>query len=172
MEESIQFKPVVGYQGFYEVSEFGEVRRVGRGHGSVAGRILKITTMPRGYKTVNLWKSNKGKTCLVHRLVASAFIGLAKEKHVNHIDGNKSNNHFTNLEYVTPKENTAHAIRTGLMNSRGVNNSQAKIDEETVRAIRKKHMEGMGYKRLSKHFGLTWGLVRSVVTRKTWKHVE
>ena len=77
-----------------------------------------LSTLPNkqvGYLQVSLWKNNVGSSHYVHRLVAKAFIpNPLNLPQVNHIDGNRQNNHVTNLEWVTCSENSSHAVRTGL----------------------------------------------------------
>jgi len=105
-----QFKDVKGYEGLYEVSNHG---RVFSHYGK--GKILSSCKTSSGYKLVNLVKDGIKKDVNVHRLVANAFIDNPLGKRcVNHIDGNKTNNSVDNLEWVTERENTQHAIRTGL----------------------------------------------------------
>ncbi len=73
-------------------------------------KILKHDINYDGYHRVCLWKNNMSKKYLVHRLVAQKFIPNPFNKpEVNHIDGNKSNNDVSNLEWVTTKENAIHA---------------------------------------------------------------
>lgn len=70
------------------------------------------------YKRIQIVINGKRKTFGIHRLVAMAFIGVPenyREMDVNHKDGNKSNNHYSNLEWVTHKENMYHAKETGLV---------------------------------------------------------
>ncbi len=90
------WKPVLGYESFYEVSTSGEVRRVGKKDS------LKQKVERNGYVRVNLSKNGIAKMELVHRLVAMAFIpnpnGFIT---VNHIDENKQNNHIENLEWAS-----------------------------------------------------------------------
>ncbi len=119
----MQWLPVKGYEELYEVSDTGEVRSVDRvlsvtnqKERLFKGRVL-LQTMNKQvqYKQVSLWKENKGTSYYVHRLVAEAFIPNPKGKpEVNHIDGNRQNNHISNLEWVTSGENSLHASKTGL----------------------------------------------------------
>ena len=93
----------------YSVSQLGEVRN------DKTNKILS-QRIQQGYRHVGLTINGKAKSCRVHRLVAQAFIPNPENKpYVNHIDGNRSNNNIENLEWCTPKENTQHAVRTGLM---------------------------------------------------------
>jgi len=121
--EREEWRPVVGYEGLYEVSDQGRVRRVGKsavtgkGHGGGAriGRILKQQPVDGGYWKVFLWKNGFQENWLVHVLVAAAFIGPCPDGYeVNHENGNKSNNAASNLEYMTRSENNKHAYATGL----------------------------------------------------------
>lgn len=88
--------------------------------GKVIGRrrvLLKGRCNGKGYRIVSYkgdkkWWSNR----YVHRMVATLFVPNPDNKsYVNHLDGDKSNNHYTNLEWVTARENTLHAIETGLL---------------------------------------------------------
>lgn len=97
------WKDVQGFEGLYEVSNLGNVRK----KGSQKNKVIEVNK--RGYARVQLWKANKGKKYSVHRLVAMAFIPNTHNKpQVNHIDENKQNNKVTNLEWVTQTENHNH----------------------------------------------------------------
>lgn len=110
MEE--EWKPIKGYEGLYEVSNMGRVKSLYHGK----ERILSISDDSSGYKGVNLTKQTVIKRKQVHRLVAEAFIpNPTNLPVVNHLDGDKHNNCVSNLEWCTKKENTNHAIKTGLM---------------------------------------------------------
>ena len=153
----------------FQASSLGRIRRVH--HRKNSGDSGLITQRPIssgvGYLVVSLSFRGKTSTKLVHRLVAEAFLGVCpKGKEVNHRDSNKGNNTKDNLEYVTRSENLIHSGAY-----RGERNSNSKLTEARVRHIRQLHNEGLGYKRLAKHFGLPWSLVRSVASGKTWKHV-
>lgn len=123
--ESVIWKDVVGYESFYQVSNTGEVRskdrrvptRNSEKFAIRKGRILIQMTSKNGYKKVSLTRNvNDKKQIHIQRLVALAFIPNPESKpFVNHIDGDKTNNHVSNLEWVTEKENAKHASEIGLL---------------------------------------------------------
>ena len=105
MEAEI-WKSIKGYEGHYFVSNLGSVK-TNNHYGSGKDAILKPAKDNKGYLRVSLTKDKILKTYKVHRLVALAFIENPNNKpYVNHIDGNRANNHVENLEWVTPSENT------------------------------------------------------------------
>lgn len=102
---------VKGYDGLYEVSNFGRVRSVSRVDSYGRHRKEKVLTPHdnKGYMQVGLYKNGKMSWHFVHRLVAEAFIGIRPNGYeVNHIDEDKANNCANNLEYVTRTENVRH----------------------------------------------------------------
>jgi hypothetical protein len=117
-----QWRPVVGYEGFYEVSDSGRIKTVERvclkRNGSkikVKERIKSNTIGTHGYLVTGLKVSGKNKTCTVHRLVAIAFIDNPENLPcINHVDGVKTNNSLSNLEWCTIADNNTHAFDTGL----------------------------------------------------------
>ena len=131
------WRPVVGYEGTYEVSAAGEVRRLRRTRGARPGHRLIPLKHDRGYLGVSLSSGNRATRYYVHRLVAHAFLGAYPPAHqVNHRNGNKRDNRIENLEYVLARDNTRHAVRVGLMDHAGEKNSQAKLTAQQVGAIR------------------------------------
>lgn len=112
------WKDIVGYEGLYQVSNLGRVKslprfdRKGRFHSE---KIKSQVNNGNGYMIVNLKHNGKQQMRTVHRLVAEHFISNDLElPEVNHIDGNKSNNIVTNLEWCTRSENVKHAVDNGL----------------------------------------------------------
>jgi hypothetical protein len=105
-----EWKPVVGYEGFYEVSNDGQIKTVKTGH-------IRVN-QKRRYAEVKLSTPDTPRTNgnhYVHRLVAEAFIGSAAGLEVNHINGDKLDNRVENLELVTPSQNILHAISSKLL---------------------------------------------------------
>lgn len=102
------FKPIVGYEGLYEVSNYGRVRSLPRR--CTKGKVLKPGLVSGGYCGVVLSKDGKCSSLLVHRLVADAFIpnpeGLIQ---INHKDENKANNCIDNLEWCTAQYNSEYS---------------------------------------------------------------
>lgn len=95
----------------YSISSDGQVRK------DTINRILSQSSQ-QDYKFVTLLIKGSQKRMRVHRLVAETFIENPNNKpYVNHIDGNRANNHVENLEWVTPSENTQHAVKTGLIHN-------------------------------------------------------
>lgn len=119
------WKPIKDFEGLYEVSNMGNVRSLNyRCTGEI--KILKLCKDKDGYMVVNLYKNKKLYRKSVHRLVAATFIpNIDNKPQVNHIDGDKTNNRVSNLEWCTNSENQHHAWATGLK----------KITEEHKRKI-------------------------------------
>ena len=108
------WKTINGYEN-YQISNKGNVKNI------ITNQILKQCNNGRGYKHVMLYNSDhKGKTLVVHRLVANAFIPNPQNlPEVNHIDENKTNNSVDNLEWITCKDNINHGthnVRVGINN--------------------------------------------------------
>lgn len=117
------WKSIEGYEGVYEVSNAGKVRSLDRKRkvinstDFIKGRELKPSFDNGGYLKVNLSKNGNKNSFMIHRLVAKAFVenkNPSKNIAVNHKDGDKTNNCFLNLEWVTYSENQKHAYRNGL----------------------------------------------------------
>lgn len=104
------WKNVVGYEGVYQVSNLGNLKRLFKNK----ERMLSGREDKDGYIEVILSRKQSKKFCRLHRLVAEAFIpNIDNKPQVNHKDRNKKNNKVENLEWVTCSENTIHTFETG-----------------------------------------------------------
>lgn len=112
------WKPVVGYEGLYEVSDLGRVKKVARTITKADGTIKKVDERilkpsdSNGYQIVGLYRNGVSKSNWVHRLVAQAFIpNLKNLSDVNHKDEIKTNNNLDNLEWISHRDNLNYGRR-------------------------------------------------------------
>jgi hypothetical protein len=180
MEET--WKPVIGWETLYEVSDRGRVRSITRTVESYGGRmrsapatVLVAHPVSRhGYLGVRLSGHGKVETFAVHRLVALAHLGPRPDgKTINHIDGNKKNNSVANLEYCSQAENNQHALHTGLRtNPKGSHNGSAKLTESQVAEIKGRLRAGESQAALVRAYGVSRSLISQIATGKLWLHVQ
>ena len=167
-----EWRPVIGYEGWYDVSSLGKVRRIMAGPGAKPGHILRPTPGTNGYSQVLLWRHGGRRTVGIHRLVAQAFLGLSPVGYqVNHKDGHKANNCASNLEWVTHSQNTRHAYELGRMPPMlGEGNGNAKLSEADVRAIRAARGE-IVERELAATYGVCRANIGHIQRRTTWRHI-
>lgn len=135
------WKVIPNTDGRYEVSDCGRVRTNRR-----RGGLLTLTKQASGYLYVMIeFNNGKPKNCRVNRLVAQAFIDNPDcLPVVNHIDGNKENNHVTNLEWTSHSDNMKHAIRTGLADPKKHAHHWTIEERKQISARRIEYLERMG----------------------------
>ncbi len=164
--------PIPGYEGRYCVSDHGNVLHMDFKKTGLPG-LLKPSPVRGGYLSVELWLGSESKRFTIHRLVMMAFVGPKPDGHnINHIDGNKLNNSSSNLEYVTFSENSKHSFRLGLQCNKGEQHSQARLNEEKVRDIRRRVKNGESKHALAKEFAVSYAAIHYVSTGKRWGHVK
>lgn len=135
-------------------------------------RPRKTFVTPYGYEVVGYTHPQKGtQNFLVHRLVAKYFIReIPDGMFVNHIDGNKLNNHVSNLEIVTPKENTQHAFKIGLMSGQpGESNSMSKLSDEQATNLIYDLLAGMSNGEAGEKYDLHPRYVSLIRHKRRWK---
>ena len=171
---SEKWLPVVGYEGWYDISDRGAVKRMKEECNTFVGKVLKPIATGLGYRQVVLYKNGIGHRYLVHRLVMATFIGPSPiGKEVNHKDGDKANNHLKNLEYVTRSENVVHAINMGLChNVRGEAHGRAKLAEEDVHEIRRLLAKGITQASIAAQFNISRGAINDIARGATWSYLK
>ena len=165
-----EVKIVPGYEN-YECDIFGNVWSLNYNR-TGERRKLKPAIDRFGYLYINLWKNGKQKTFKIHRLIMLSFVGES-ELQVNHIDGNKKNNNFLNLEYCTALENIRHAHRTGLACSKGESHGKSKLNKQQVIEIK---TELLNYKRgmfaaLGRKYKVHSETISGIKRGRIWSHV-
>ena len=165
-----KWKPIVGYEGLYEVSNMGRVRsldhvdRLGR---VIKGKLRKEQKSSNGYRQVCLSKNGQHKIALIHRLVASAFIDNPKRlPEVNHIDENKTNNIASNLEWCTRKYNNQYGTKP----MRGERHPMAKLSAKQVAEIREKRKSGILLKDIALDYGISTSHACGITRGTWWSH--
>lgn len=172
------WRPVVGWELFYEVSNHGRVKRVATTRGKIGG-ILRGNQTAGGYTSVCLCRYGSKKQYYVHSLVLEAFVGKRPANmEVCHGDGDRGNNQLHNLRWDTRKNNHADKIRHGTAN-RGEKNKTARLSESDVRDIRKKYVKGKfgvsgsgNASQLATEYGVSRSAIWSIVTKLNWRHVS
>lgn len=180
-----QWQPIFG--GIFEVSDCGKVRRSQPGIRNRKCIELKQQITQSGYSRVCLRLGTSTKNCFVHRLVAEAFLGpISDGLQVNHKDGNKLNNHLSNLECVTPKENSQHASMFGLKPSgdrhytrvtpnrrpKGETLNRGHLTAQDIKTIRLLKSNGLAGKDIATRFGITPSTVSKITKLQAWSHVK
>jgi len=171
--EEENWLPMPDFEGWYEISDYGRVRRVRAYNSTYVGRFLSQPNDGRGYLQVCLCKNGKHYVARPHQLVMAAFVGPRQgDMQVNHKDGVKTNNRLDNLEYVTRSENAIHAYGLGLQSQRGEKNANSCLTEEGVHGIRHLLAEGMTQELISIRFNVSQSTISSISRGKLWSHVK
>ena len=166
-----EWHPIPGYQGIYSASSIGRIRRDLASSNTPAGHILKPNLTRCGYLVIGLCAGGRKTYHTVHSLIALTFIGARPPGHqINHRDGIKLHNQIENLEYVTPKENKAHASGMGL-SARGERCHKAKLTADDVREVRRLSGPEHSYSKLAARYGVTKGLIGMIKRRTIWTHI-
>lgn len=173
------WKPIPGYEGLYEVSDQGRVKRLANTRGKSLERIRKLTVNRFGYRCVGLTINGRQRIYFVHKLVMQAFVGpCPRGKNINHKNGIKSNNYLSNLEYVTQSENMKHAFALELKQPPsnsvhpGSSNGRAKLTNDDVRMIRKLVESGMTKKAVGERFNVAGPTIGKIIRGVSWKYIK
>jgi len=175
-----EWKDAIGFEGLYRVSSFGRIEsqdRISPTTGrKLYGKIIKQSKHSKGYKRISIRDKNFNRCFdFTHRVVAKAFIpNLENKSEVNHIDGDKTNNKVSNLEWVTHGENMAHAGEMDLM-KKGDNHYFSKLSIEDVKYIKSNYIprdKELNSYSLARKFNVSQTVIMDIINNKSWKHIE
>jgi hypothetical protein len=169
------WRPVIGYEGYYEVSNYGQVKRIDHHKGVVTGRILRPCETYKGYFEVSLYDGhNHKKNKQIHRLVAMAFIGLPpiNRQEIRHLDGNPKNNYINNLAWGNNADNKLDILRHGrsLANKnpkKGLEHPENKLTITDIKEI-KKLLPILSQMKIAKLFKISQSLVSCIKRNIHW----
>lgn len=150
---------------FIEVSESGRVKS--------HGKLINGETCKNGYKRVHVSHNGEQYKFLIHRLVATSFIPNPDNLPcVNHIDGNKANNHVDNLEWCSYGENLKHAYDTGLRDLYGTAKRTRRLTPQQVKEIRASYVRGKQCEYnsygLANKYGVSPKTIQKIVNGKSY----
>ena len=166
------WRTVPGYPA-YEVSVDGVVRRCQGFRCRRAHRVLVPFVRPNGYAQILLYQGGKRRRFGVHQLVALAFLGPkpSPQHEVAHLDGQRLNNHVSNLAWLLHSENERHKDLHGTR-LRGSQIGNAKLTEAQVVLIRQALAVGIRQCALAQTYGVSDSTVSLIARAKTWRHVR
>lgn len=174
------WKNIIDFEGYYKVSNKGRILKLEQTIYYKTGdfyiepkQLIKAVPNRDNYYRVSLSKNGIRKYCLVHRLVAQTFIPNPENKsQVNHKKGITTDNRASQLEWSTPKENTNHAVNTGLTPV-GERCSWSKLKTTEVKRIRKlRRTKKLSFDKLSLMFNVSRKNISKIVNFKSWKHLK
>lgn len=165
--------PVRGYEGYYEASDCGAVRRIITQGGKPCEKLLR-TGRRRGYANFTLSRLGDIRTYCAHRLIWEAFNGAIPDgMQINHLNGEKLDNRLANLEACTASENMTHAYSTLGHDPRrpqvGTKNGRAKLTEADVAKVRSLRSEGWSQQRIADLVGIHQTGVSALLRGLTWR---
>lgn len=166
------WKPAVGYEGIYEVSNVGSICRLHRHQQFRAYGHLKPTINPvTGYLQMYLRKDGVPTTFTVHRIVADAHLGPRPigDITINHINGCKTKNWVSNFEYLTRGDNLRHARANGIW-PLGERHAFSIMKNEDVLNIRRL-AQTIPQNEIAKQYGVSKQCINKIVLRRTWNHL-
>jgi len=166
--ENVEWRAIPRYEGRYECSEDGDV------YSLLTNKVLRKNKDGRGYLQVGLYIDGKQRPSRVHRVIAETFFGKCPDgMNVNHKDGVKTNNHRSNLEYVTPERNREHAIEMGLVDNNGEKSAVNKLMNADIPKIRILLASGdFTLKQIADMYCVSRSAIKSVKSGRTWRCVK
>lgn len=185
------WKPLPGFEGYYEISNMGKLRSMNRtvnhSHGGTAlklGKEIKLQQIWSGYQRACVSRNGKPSSVSIHRAVCEAFHGEPPSPihHAAHLNGVRNDNRASNLAWKTPSENEADKKIHGTANTgdhvppekrpRGESHGMSKLNEAQVRlAHALMHNGFISTKQAAVLMGISSTQAKDIRSAKTWRHV-
>lgn len=178
-----EWRPVLGWGGFYEASSLGRVRSVDRvvpfrsRHGTTStkklhGKLLRQVLDGDKYLVVDLSRDNHAEKLGVHVIILTTFKGPRPAgNQARHLNDIKTDNRSENLEWGTPEQNGEDKARNGCAGHRGEQSTFAKLSGSDVLAIRAASARGQSGANLARQYGINPTSISKLLLGKTWRHI-
>lgn len=168
-----KWKDIVGYEGHYQVSNSGRVKRINRIVGTRTDKVLSPFKNDKGYLIVSLYQNGNSKAFLLHRLVLKAFVGQSPSPKsiTRHLDGDQKNNRLDNLTWGTYSENMQDSLKHGT-HVCGSKHKMSKLTERDVKQIIKLLQGNQTQTEIGNMFGVSHRTISYIKLNKTWRHIQ
>lgn len=175
-----RWSEIKGYEGLYNISDFGRIKALEKIIVYSNGKIyhydekhLKLN-YSNGYRSISLVKNKEKITHMAHILVGQHFIPNPDNKpFMNHLDGDRSNNYYLNLEWSTNSENQLHSYHVlGRKAVKGEINGISKLKEVDIPLIRQLRIEGKTISEIAGLFSVSYEAIRKVIIGKNWSWIN
>jgi hypothetical protein len=168
------WRDINGYEGLYQVSNLGRIKRFNKDKRCNIYKILKakINNLRHNSSSIGLCKNGKHKYLSIHRLVLETFVGPRSfGMECRHLDGNPKNNKLENLKWGTPKENLQDKIKHETIIC-GSKHWFSILTEVQIIEIKQFHTEGKSNGEIAKIYKVNRQTISNIINKKSWKHVK
>lgn len=174
------WKDILELESLFQVSNFGNFKSKSRkvassiqpsGFRNIKAKVVNLQDNGNGYKQIYVQINNMRIVILARRLIAIYFLENPEgHPEVNHLDGDKSNNNADNLKWVTKKENSHHAVKTGLIKT-GADSVKSKLTVDNVACIKRLYKLNPKFNKLSvaRKLGVRDSTIHKIIKNQRWK---
>jgi hypothetical protein len=164
------WRDLPGFDGAYQVSDRGSIRRAKPSPYSSVGKVLNLRIDARGYYRVAIRKGGVSKLVSPHVAVLEAFVGPRPDRHdASHMNGIRTDNRLENLMWESSSDNHRRKLSHGTL-IHGEKHKLAKITAEQAREIRDRRAKGETAIVLSREYGISRSVIYHIEQRRAWPH--
>lgn len=174
------WKPIIGYEGLYKISNYGEIKSLNYGR-TKREKIMSPNKDTDGYLLISLSKEGSVKKHKIHQLVLIHFVGRKpfSEAVCRHLNGEPGDNAYFNLQWSTKSDNQKDRVRHGTISTnlqtrdqRGSKNNMVRLICADIPEIRKLSLEGMSDLDISKIYNVSKGCIYGITHNINWKYIK